>query len=278
MNNIRQPAVAGQFYPADRGELEETISKYIKLADSDKKIANKAVSFAAPHAGYIYSGSIAAYTYKALADRIEVEKTDTFIIIGPNHTGKGENLSLSACDWITPLGKARNDKELTKKIAAYSEILSIDEEAHSEEHSVEVQVPFLQKAVKDPKCVFICMKDQSYWASELLFKAITNAEKNTKRKIIVIASSDFNHYESEKIAKLKDLPAITAITQLDALRFQKVLEQNNDTACGYGPITVAALYAKFKNAGKGYLLKYATSGSFTKDYDSVVAYASIIFA
>jgi AmmeMemoRadiSam system protein B len=153
-----------------------------------------------------------------------------------------------------------------------------DEIAHAFEHSVEVQLPFIQKYLGEAKCVFICMGDQSYPACIALSNAIMLAAKTKKRRIAVIASSDFNHYESASIAKKKDAPTIDAALKLDAEKFHELIYKNKDSACGYGPITVATIFARRSGARSGMLLKYATSGDVTNDYDSVVAYASIVFA
>ena len=275
---MRYEAFAGSFYTFDKKELEQFIDKALQEANVDKEIAEHAVSFVAPHAGYIYSGHVAAYTYKAIKIMANARKVDTFIIIGPNHTGYGAPIAISAEDWHMPFGVVKNDLKLSKLIAEKSNYINLDESAHSNEHSIEVQLPFLQKVVEDPKCVFICMGDQSIGASKELAKAILEASKELGREVAVIASSDFNHYESAEVAEGKDMPAIEALLKLDYHEFNKRLEQSGDTACGFGPITVATIFAKEKGAKAGYLLKYANSGDANGDYSSVVAYASIIFA
>ncbi len=272
---IRKPAFAGTFYPADPKELEELIFKQILQTPAKALAESKA--FVAPHAGYTYSGQVAAHTYAALRQAHEKEKFDTFVIIGPNHTGYGRPMAVSFDDWQTPLGVVRNDKELSQTLADMPD-LSADEMAHAFEHSVEVQLPFLQRSVGDQKCVFICMGDQSYEAASTLSSAIIQAAKMKKRKIAVIASSDFNHYEKAEIAKMKDEPAINALLELDPEGFHESIRKNNDSACGYGPITVAAIVARRLGAKSGKLLMYANSGDVTKDYSSVVAYASIVFS
>lgn len=271
----RKPAVAGTFYPADPGQLEELISKQMLKADVGALSDCKA--FVAPHAGYIYSGKVAAHTYAALLQAHAKEKFDTLVIIGPNHTGYGRPIAVSLDDWQTPLGIVKNDRELSEMIASMPDMYA-DEIAHAFEHSVEVQLPFIQKFLGDVKCVFVCMGDQSYEACVALNNAVMFAAKKKKRKAAVIASSDFNHYESASVAKKKDAPAIDVALRLDAERFHETIRKNNDSACGYGPITVATLFARRSGAKSGMLLTYATSGDVTHDYDSVVAYASIVFA
>ncbi|MEM3281696.1 MAG: MEMO1 family protein [Candidatus Micrarchaeaceae archaeon] len=272
---LRHPAVAGTFYPNDPASIRKFISNAIEEANLNVDASN-ALSFVAPHAGYIYSGRIAAYTYKAVRDMLSRRKIDTFVIIGPNHTGYGAPVAISGKDWETPLGVVKNDIELSNKIAEHR-FVTIDDDAHEYEHSVEVQLPFLQMVAKEPKCTFICMGDQSLEASRALSSAIMDASNALGRSIAVIASSDFNHYESAKTAEKKDLPAIEYLTKLDYISFNSEISRSGDTACGYGPITVAAITAIERKAKKGILLKYGNSGDETKDYSSVVAYASIIF-
>jgi AmmeMemoRadiSam system protein B len=179
-------------------------------------------------------------------------------------------------DWQTPLGVVKNDIELSKLIAG-APGMSADEVAHGFEHSVEVQLPFIQKVLPGVGCSFICMGDQSYRASVELADAITGAAKRLGRRVAAIASSDFNHYESAETARKKDMPAIEAVLRLDAENFHELIRRSKDSACGYGPVTVAALFARRGGAKEGRLLKYGNSGDATDDYKSVVAYASIVF-
>ena len=275
--SIRKPAVAGSFYPKNQVELRKMVTWFIENAEIDDKTCRKDLGFVAPHAGYAYSGRVAGHTYKALSARLKEYKAETFVVVGPNHTGYGTALSISGEDWMTPLGIVKNDLEFSSQLAEYSDLFTMEEEAHAAEHSVEVQLPFIQRVVERPRCVFICMGDQSYKYSEMLGKAIFDVEKKTGRKTAVIASSDFNHYESDEVAKKKDMPAIGALEKLDVKGFVERIDALEDTACGYGPIATAALYAKAKGAKKGRLLRYSNSGETTRDYGSVVSYASIIF-
>ena len=275
---IRNPAVAGTFYPSGGKELKEMIDKFMQKVKVDTAVASEATCFVAPHAGYVYSGQVAAHTYKALLESSKKRKIDTFIILGPNHMGHAEFATVSLNDWETPLGIAKNDYQLSKQIASVNKNFSKNEEEIAQEHSVEVQVPFLQNLFPDAHYVFICMSDQSLHASRLVTDAILVAIEELKRSVMVIASSDFNHYESADIAERKDRPALKAVEALDEEEFQKVLQQNNDSACGYGPITAAMLFAKANGAKVGHLLKYANSGDITGDYSSVVAYASFAIA
>lgn len=274
---IRKPAVADAFYPKDPAVLKEMISRFMKLAEIEDSEASGAVSFVAPHAGYLYSGQVASYTYKALAAAHAKRKFDSIVAIGPNHTGLGKPIAVSLRDWETPLGVVKNDVELSRAIVGSDDYISIDEQAHTEEHSVEVQLPFIQNAIGAVPCVFICMGDQSYEAGVLLGKAIINSSSRLKRRVAVIASSDFDHYEPANVAREKDMHAIDALKRLDTEAFSETLMKDKDTACGHGPICVAALFAKEHGAKKGIILKYANSGDVTRDYNSVVAYLSMAF-
>lgn len=274
---VRKPAVAGSFYPRNATELRKMATGFIEDADVEKGAGRKALGFVAPHAGYAYSGRTAGFTYKAISERLREQKAGTFVVIGPNHTGRGAPLSISGEDWSTPLGPVKNDIDFSNLLADYSDLFRMEEEAHVSEHSVEVQLPFIQCVAENPKCVFICMGDQSYRYSEALGMAIFKVEGITRRKIAVIASSDFNHYESGEAARRKDMPAIEALEKLNAKGFVEKIDAMEDTACGYGPIAATALYAKAKGARMGRLLRYSNSGEATMDYSSVVSYASIIF-
>lgn len=272
---MRKSAFGGSFYDSDKGKLLKFIDSAVLQAKVSSEVRD-AVSYVAPHAGYMYSGNVAAYTYKALSMNEKLGIVDTIIVIGPNHTGMGTPISMSAEDWSTPLGKSVNDTAFSKAIAE-SESVRIDETAHAYEHSVEVQLPFIQHVAPGKKLVFICMGDQSLGASKALSKAIISAAEKLKRKAIVIASSDMNHYESEKIARAKDLSLLEAAKSLDYEKFNRLIDELQDSACGFGPITVAMLFGKHEGAKKGMLLKYGNSGDVTGDYSSVVAYPSIAF-
>lgn len=275
---IRKPAVAGTFYPSRSKELKEMIDKFMQKAKVDTEMAFKAMCFVAPHAGYVYSGQVAAHTYKALCESSKKRKIDTFIVLGPNHMGYAEFATVSLNDWETPLGIAKNDYQLSKQIASFNKSFSTNEEEIAHEHSIEVQVPFMQSLFPDAHYAFICMSDQSLHASRLVTDAILVAIEELNRSVMVIASSDFNHYESASVAEKKDKPAFEAIEKLNEEEFQDALRRNNDSACGYGPITVAMLFAKTNGAKAGNLLKYSNSGDITEDYNSVVAYASFAIA
>ncbi|MGC8629128.1 MAG: AmmeMemoRadiSam system protein B [Candidatus Micrarchaeia archaeon] len=275
---MRPPFAAGSFYPESKDELVKLIDLLFKQVDASKvKEAEKGIAFVAPHAGYIYSGYVAAYTYLAIAERVKKTGLSTFVIIGPDHNGSGDFVNVSLDDFETPLGVAKNDRKLSELISGFDKRFSTSKEEIAEEHSVEVQIPFLQRLFPQAQFCFICMTDQSIEASKIVSNAIDHASGKLGRDVLVIASSDFDHYEPASVAESKDMPAIHALERLDELGFNKQLAASGDTACGYGAITSALLFAKGRGATKGLLLKYGNSGEATKDYSSVVAYASIAF-
>jgi len=273
---MRKGKFAGSFYPSDKVATTGFIEAALKEAKIDSK-PNGQISYVAPHAGYIYSGKCAAFTYKALKLNRRIVETDTIIVVGPNHTGMGKPIAVSLEDWETPFGISINDKELSKAITKNSEYIEIDELAHASEHSIEVQLPFIQHLFPDKKLAFICMGDQSIRASELLSNAIIKASESLKRKIMLVASSDFNHYESAEIAEYKDSKLLDAAKALDYKCFNRLVHELDDSACGFGPITVAMIIARQMNGKEGIVLKYTNSGESTGDYSSVVAYSSIAF-
>jgi len=274
---MRYPAVAGAFYDSDKNVLREEIQGYLKKAEDDLKARDKSFKqifgIVVPHAGYIYSGPVAAYSYSVLKDTPEFT---TFVIISPNHTGRGKPVALSREDWQTPLGLVKNDRELGDAIKRNCNLVDFDEEAHMLEHSAEVQLPFLQTLFKNVKAVEICMGIQDYEVARDLGKSIYQASKDSRRPIIVIASSDFTHYEAAELAKRNDEKAIKFIEEMKIREFVDTVHHEDMSICGYGPIAAAMSYAEQFNS-KASLLKYANSGDATGDYDSVVGYASLVF-
>ncbi|MGI0100257.1 MAG: AmmeMemoRadiSam system protein B [Candidatus Micrarchaeaceae archaeon] len=264
------------FYPSGRDELKESIQASLKNAEAVKPVPD-AVSYVAPHAGYMYSGKTAAFSYRAMQSNKHMGSIDTIVIVGPNHTGRGRPISVSYEDWQTPLGISRNDKELSKAIAGSSEYIDIDEYAHEGEHSIEVQLPFLQCLFPSKRFAAICMGDQSIEASAILSKAIDDASYATRRNTLLLASSDFNHYESAEAAKRKDSRLLGAIRALDCKALNRLADELDDSACGIGPITTAMMFALSRKARDGVVLDYSNSGDASGDYSSVVAYSAIAF-
>ncbi len=268
---MRPPAVAGQFYPATAEELDSLIPDLFlhplgpgKLpvfsTDGPRRIEGGIV----PHAGYIFSGPVAAHFYAALA---EDGYPDTFVILGPNHYGLGSGISISTDDFQTPYGVVRNDKELAKSIAR--EIIAVDEDSHRYEHSIEVQLPFLQHFRRDISFVPITMLLQEEEIAVEVGKIVRQAIEESGKDVVVIASTDFSHYVPKKKAYKNDALAIERIVNRDISGLYRVIYRHRITMCGYGP--VAAMLTATR--GSVEILKYATSGD-VHPMDDVVGYAS----
>jgi len=269
---MRLPAVAGSFYTSSASQLRAGVEGYLDAA-SRAVSAKERLAIVCPHAGYMYSGATAAYSF-ASASNLSLPNI-TAIIIGPNHTGMGTPISVSREDWKTPLGEMKCDTELVDAIVAGGKIARRDETAHQQEHSCEVQLPFLQACAPHARIVCICMAWQDEKSAQDLAKAIFAAAKKTKRNIIVIASSDFTHYESAQSAKEKDTPAIELLRALDAEGFESLVDARDLSICGHGPIACALMYAKLAGAKKCELLKYTHSSEVTGEEGEGVAYASL---
>lgn len=281
MPSFRHPFVAGQFYDANAEALKLQISSCFLSNLGPKKLPKvnfcnhprKIVGLISPHAGYMYSGMVAASGFFELA---KDGLPDTVIILGPNHTGYGSGLSLMReGSWRTPLGDIQVDTELADIILSKTDIIDVDETSHRFEHSIEVQLPFLQYLYGNNfKFVPICFLRQDYASAIEVGNTLVNAL--AARNVVVIASSDMTHYEHAKQAEKKDYQAIHAITALDAPRFYETVETQNITICGYAPIVALITYSKGLNA-KANLQNYHNSGDVSGDYASIVGYASLLF-
>ncbi len=266
----RQAAVAGRFYPEGREELWQELEEFF----SGLKLKQNSRLIISPHAGYTYSGRLAALAFSRLA------KAESYVLLGPNHTGFGSPVSITeAKQWETPLGRLQVDRELAEKIV--EEInAEFDESAHLQEHSLEVQLPFLQflqekigGTAKNAKIVPITLAEQSQGELETLGKLIGNLEKKTS----VIISSDFTHYEPAEQAREKDLKAIAFLEKMDSTGFYEYVLNNKISVCGAGAIVAGIGFGKEIGLKKGELLNYANSGDVTGEEESVVGYAAIAF-
>ena len=264
---IRNPVVAGQFYPASASELKAMIKAMV----DEKAKKEEVIGLISPHAGYIYSGSVAG----AVISRTKFK--DTFIIIGPNHTGSGKPCSImTEGTWKTPLGEVKIDSELGKQILATSHHLQEDKTAHLYEHSIEVQLPFLQYFKSNFELVPIVLAYASGAVYKEIGKELAKSVKELDKKVVIIASSDMTHYEPQESAQRKDTQAIEAILDLNEDELLKRVQELNITMCGYAPAVSLIAAAKELGATGAELVKYQTSGDTTGDYSSVVGYAGII--
>jgi hypothetical protein len=265
---VRKPVVSGKFYEADKDALLKQIEECHK---GFNRYPCECYGALAPHAGYIYSGSVAAYTIAS------IETPETFIILGPNHTGMGCSCAVwSSGKWQTPLGNADIDKELAVKIIKNSELAHKDEEAHRFEHSIEVLVPFIQYFHKGSKIVPICIGSNDLLELKSIGESCALGITKLRRKCVILVSSDMSHYESEKNAMLKDQLAVSALGKFNEELFYGVISDNNISMCGYAPaISMISACKKFKDP-EFELIKYSNSGDAAGDYSRVVGYAGIL--
>jgi len=290
LEKVRRPAVAGQFYDSSEESLRDSIEKCFldqrgpktlpKVTQGEKNIKGIVV----PHAGLIYSGAIAAHSYKIIADN---GFADTFIIIGPNHTGMGPPVSIMTDgEWMTPIGTTLINEIIAKQLRR--DIIEKDETAHKYEHSIEIQLPFLQSIVgsKNFNFVPITMSKQDINTSIQVGEIIANVIKDAEEKIIIIASSDLTHaglnYQSmppegirvDEYAKNQDQEVINKIVELNPEGLINIVQEKNITMCGYGPVAAMLTAAKKLGATKAELLKYGTSYEVQPN-SSCVGYSSI---
>lgn len=265
---VREPAVAGQFYPADKAKLTKELDSMIPK-ESHKVDAIGALS---PHAGYVYSGQVAGEVYGRLKSK------ETYVVISPNHTGYGAAMSATSQSWRTPLGVVDVNKELLSSIMEKTDLIKEDPLAHMFEHSIEVQLPFIQYISPKANIVPITVGHGSLKELEEAALAIASALEKIKENAMIIASSDMTHYESRKSAKMKDEKAIQKILALDAEGLFNVVEENDISMCGYIPAVMMLMSARKLGAKKGQLIKYSDSGDVTGDTEEVVGYAGIIIS
>jgi hypothetical protein len=292
---IRKPAFAGRFYPSDFDQLTEALKGYLEqkeilTTEVDKSKLYPMFGAIVPHAGYMFSGQCAAYAYKEISYR---KQPDIFIFIGPNHTGNGSGIAVTDEDkWRTPLGDAIVNRDFANTLWEASDIIDMDSYSHKFEHSIEVQIPFLQFLYNNQFSFVPINMQGMFYDNELCKKlghAIAETCKLMKLRPIIIATSDFTHYgpsygytvkgikgkKPQQIVEEYDKKLITFATKLKAEDFLKYAAST--TVCGSGPIS-AALYAMKELGSKsGKLLEFTNSGEVVGDYDNYVNYASIAF-
>ncbi len=268
---IRQPAVAGRFYPANAQHLRVEVQTYTTApagAASEEKI--RALGCVVPHAGYMYSGHVAGAVYR----RLELPRR--MVILCPNHTGRGEPLAImSHGEWRTPLGDAAIDESLAARLRKQMPLLAEDEEAHRFEHALEVQLPFLQVLAPGFQFVPIAVGTSNFEALSALGVVIGSVLAEEGTPSLVIASSDMNHYESDDITRVKDRRAIDQLLALDPRGLYDVVHDGNISMCGYGPAVIMLTAARKLGATQSELIRYATSGDISGEKDMVVGYAGI---
>jgi len=264
----RAPAVAGRFYPRRADELVRDIHKYMP---DDESLRIAAIGCIAPHAGYMFSGHVAGAVYS----RLQIPKH--CVILCPNHTGVGVPLAtMTSAVWQTPLGNLTPDAELAAELRQRFAALAEDGTAHRSEHAIEVQLPFLQARHADLSFVPIVVGTSNFEVLQKLGEALAGAISTQPEKVLIIASSDMNHYESDAITRVKDHKAIARVLALDARGLWEVVMNDDVSMCGFGPAIVMLTAAQRLGATSAELVKYATSGDISGDRDQVVGYAGII--
>lgn len=268
---VRQPAVAGRFYPRKPEALTRDLEQYLGPDPAAAEKITGALGCVVPHAGYVYSGHVAGAVYRRLPPR------SSYVILCPNHTGRGAPVAImSGGAWLTPLGKVSIDAALAAAVRQSCHLVMEDAAAHEEEHSLEVQLPFLQQLWKDFSFVPIAIGVGGYAVLESLGRGLAQAARTTQKEFLTIASSDMNHYEPDGVTRAKDRRAIDKILALDPQGLYDVLRREDISMCGYGPTIAMLTGAKELGASRAELIKYATSADTSGDRSAVVGYAGII--
>ena len=265
---LRHPAVASQFYPGDPETLRRTLASLIPETSKQKALA-----VVSPHAGYIYSGSVAGRTMA----RVAVPKT--CIVLGPNHHGRGAEAALMASGaWRMPLGDVPVNQQVARSILANSAVIKEDNAAHEYEHSLEVQVPFLQYLQPDLTIVPLCLSYLSYEDCKEIGTALARTVSEFEEKILLVASTDMSHYESRQSASIKDKMALDRILDLDPEGLYNTVIGNRISMCGIIPTTITLIAALRLGCQQAELVRYTDSGEASGDTTQVVGYAGLILS
>ena len=269
---MRQPAVAGHFYPAEPAQLREEVGRLLGRADPQAggRAAPPALALLVPHAGYLYSGRVAGATYASAA------LPGSLVILCPNHTGRGRPMAIcSRGGWLTPLGPAAIHERLADLVLSHCEEVEVDDAAHRGEHSLEVQIPFLQVSLGTFSFVPLCVGTEDLAALLRLGAGLGRALKEAREPVGLILSSDMSHYVTAQQARAKDMMAIERILALDPEGLHRVVRQHDITMCGYAPAVAGLAAANAAGASHARLVAYASSGDASGDYERVVGYAGV---
>lgn len=263
---LRKPAVAGQFYPRSAAALRQEVESYL-IPEKKKKEALGVIS---PHAGYMYSGHVAGAVFSS------VTVPDDVIILGPNHRGLGDPFGIMADGvWQLPTGDVPINGQLASLILKHVPLVTDDPRVHMYEHSVEVQVPFLQVLNEKLRLVPMVLMHASMKVCQEIGQGLARAVKEYPGKVLIVASSDMTHYESDQSARKKDKLAIERILALDPEGLLNTVSKHGISMCGVIPATIALIACKELGATRAELAKYATSGEVSGDYLQVVGYAGL---
>jgi AmmeMemoRadiSam system protein B len=268
---IRLPAVAGQFYPAEKSTLTEMISGLMPAVPAAER--RDAIAVISPHAGYVYSGKVAGKTFS------KVNIPEDVLIIGPNHHGYGASLALiDEGEWQTPIGTVTINTELSRLILDSNDNIESDAAAHRAEHSLEVQVPFLQMRQPNLKLSPLVVSRLSLELCLYTGRQLAAAIKELARPVLIIASSDMTHYESRESASRKDKQALSKILELDPEALYQTVMENGISMCGVIPTTIALAAARDLGASECQLVSYSDSGETSGDLEQVVGYAGLLIS
>jgi MEMO1 family protein len=268
---LRRPAVAGRFYPGDPEDLRAEAQAYLSQSKSNNQTAVQAIGCITPHAGYVYSGHVAG----AVFARLEIP--ERCVVLCPNHTGMGRALAiLSEGAWETPLGEVPVDEGLAGALKRQFPALHEDAAAHRAEHAIEVELPFLQLRQPKLQIVPIALGTGQFEVLEALGVALAEVIAAQTAPVLIVASSDMNHYESDAVTRVKDHKAIERILTLDPRGLFDVVTQQKISMCGFGPAVVMLTAARQLGAKSAELVKYATSGDISGDRNAVVGYAGVV--
>ncbi|MGB9712277.1 MAG: AmmeMemoRadiSam system protein B [Dissulfurimicrobium sp.] len=264
---IRKPAVANQFYDGDPLRLHHEVGRLIRRITGPRP----ALMVVSPHAGYMYSGHVAGAVFRM------IDVPETCVILGPNHTGLGEPAAvMTSGSWAMPMGTIPIEESLAAELIKESGYLADDANAHVYEHSIEVQLPFLQYRQPDLKIVPICLSVLSYQICKEIGLAIARAIVRFSKPVLLVASTDMSHYEPRDSAESKDKEALKYILNLDPEGLYNTVRARGISMCGVIPTAAALTAAISLGASKASLVKYTTSGDITGDYRNVVGYAGCV--
>jgi len=268
--SVRPPAVAGQFYPAQSDTLQRDVDGYLAPLEAEVEFT-RAIACVVPHAGYMYSGHVAGAVYRRLPSRA------SYVVLGPNHFRRGAPLAvMETGSWLTPLGRVPLNAALAEVARKACPALVEDATAHATEHSLEVQLPFLQRRSPAFRLVPIAVGVSDYETLEALGHAVAQAVQSSHETFAIVASSDLNHYEPDGVTRIKDRMAIDRILDLDPMGLYETVFRERISMCGFGPAVAMLVAVKDLRAQRAELIKYATSADAGGPRDSVVGYAGII--
>ena len=265
--SVRQPAVAGTFYAADPKVLERDVRRFLPAGTGPARAFGAIV----PHAGYVYSGPVAGAVYA----RLEIPRT--VVILCPNHTGRGAPAALDPSEaWRTPLGDVQLARPLAEKLLAVAPSVTEDPEAHRREHSLEVQLPFLQLLRPDVEIVPLCLGSPSLALCREVGQALARLAAEEGEPPLLLASSDMNHYESRTAGRAKDDLALERIEALDPEGLFETVIEYSISMCGFLPATALLVAARTAGASRAEVVARRDSGDETGDSSSVVGYAGVV--